>query len=110
MKITTTPATLASLEIVVMDDINPATMQPATAYGTTDVASIDGKPFYRIFVYVKDNGHHDGNVSIKILHKPTKPIPELTKVHLTGSIVITPWVREGRQALSILADGVEPLA
>lgn len=109
MRIATTAQALTGFEIVVMEDIQPATMEPAKKYGTDENDQYNGKPVYRLNgIYVKVDGRHDEGVSVKVLNKPAEPIAELSKVRLTGNVVITPWIRNSRQAYSIIADGVEP--
>ena len=107
MRIKTDASALSEFEFIAMEKLD-GSLEPAKKYQSDDEDSFNGKPVFRLGnVYVKENGFQNQNVSVKVLSKPEQPINELTKVKLTGVIYITPWVKNGRQALSIIADGVE---
>jgi hypothetical protein len=91
-----------------MEELDPTSLEPAKQYGTDELGLVDGKVVYRLpAIYVKENGRQNQNISLKVRNKPTSTIPEMTKVHLVGDVVITPWVKNNRIAYSLLADGVE---
>lgn len=91
---------------------DPATARPKMDYtpdgrpsGTAKL--VDGREVYRIpSQYIDDSGV-DANVSLSVFTKPTMPIPPLATLMLTGIVRVVPWVRNGRIAWSLTADGVE---
>jgi hypothetical protein len=108
MKIRTKATDLTDLDFYVMEEVNPDALEPAKAYGTDDISLVDGAPVYRLpALYVKDEGKTSKNISVKFRQKPAEKIPELTKIHLTGTVIITPWLNGKRIAYSLLADGME---
>ena len=108
MKITTKAADLESIEFINMAAVDPAALEPAKKFGTDEDDLVDDKPVYRLpAIYVKENGRQTQNVSLKLRNKPTVPLEELQRFHLVGTVVITPWMKTGRIAYSLLADAVE---
>ena len=108
MRITTKAIDLTDLDFYVMEEVDPAVLEPAKAYGTDDTQVVDGAPVYRLpALYVKDEGRTSKNITVKFRAKPAEKIPELTKIRLTGTVVITPWLNGKRIAYSLLADGME---
>lgn len=109
MKIRTDAADL-DIELVTLETIDPAGLEPAKEFGTDQVKMIDGKASYALRgVAVKIDGRIDKSVSVKVINKPAAVIPELTKARLTGSVTITPYLADGSRRIgySIIADGVE---
>lgn len=108
MKIRTKATDLTDLDFYVMEEVNPDSLEPAKAYGTDDISLVDGSPVYRLpALYVKDEGKTSKNITVKFRQKPSTTIPELTKIHLVGNVIITPWLNGKRIAYSLLADGME---
>jgi hypothetical protein len=69
---------------------------------------VDNQPVYRLpALYVKDEGRTSKAITVKFRTKPDSTIPELTKIHLVGNVIITPWLNGKRIAYSLLADGLE---
>lgn len=79
---------------------------------TTDKAGVEklveGKPTYRIPVVVvnRQTGRPETAVYVKVLEQPTAM--GLGEFLLTGEIRVTPFVSNGRQAFSIVADSIQP--
>lgn len=69
---------------------------------------VEGKPTYRIPVVVvnRQTGRPETAVYVKVLAKPESM--GLGEYLLTGTIRVTPFVSNGRQAFSIVADGIAP--
>jgi hypothetical protein len=108
MRITTKATDLTDLDFYVMEEVNPEALEPAKAYGTDDISLVDGQPVYRLpALYVKEDGRASRSITVKFRRTPAEKIPELTKIHLTGTVVITPWLNGKRIAYSLLADGME---
>lgn len=108
MKIRTNAEQIEDLEFYIMEELDPTSLEPAKQYGTEELGLVDGKVVYRLpAIYVKENGRQNQNVSLKVRNKPSITIPEMTKIHLVGNVVITPWIKNNRVAYSLLADGVE---
>lgn len=108
MRITTKATDLTDLDFYVMEEVDPAVLEPAKAYGTDDTQVVDGAPVYRLpALYVKEDGRASRSITVKFRQKPSTTIPELTKIHLVGNVIITPWLNGKRIAYSLLADGME---
>lgn len=108
MRITTKAIDLTDLDFYVMEEVDPSVLEPAKAYGTDDVQLVDGSPVYRLpALYVKEDGRASRSITVKFRTKPAEKIPELTKIHLVGNVIITPWLNGKRIAYSLLADGLE---
>ena len=86
---------------------DPARSQPKKAYGTDDVALVDGRPVYTMPVQFIDETGVDPNVNVQVFEKPAQSIPALSRVSLTGSLRVSAWVRDGRVHYTLTADGVE---
>lgn len=102
MKLKTT-----DLDGVAIDAIEPDEIRPATgADGVLRV--VDGAPVYPLRgVMVRDaDGQAIKASSVRVRTAPTSPIPALSVVRCVDCVV-TPWVRDGRVAISVLADHVE---
>ncbi|BDR52122.1 hypothetical protein KIM372_00290 [Bombiscardovia nodaiensis] len=109
MKIRTSADAL-DIEVVTLEELDPATMEPAKEFGTDDLKKVDGKSVYALRgVAVKVDGRIDKSATIKVLAKPAAKIPELTKARLTGSVVVTPYLADGSRRIgySVMADGIE---
>lgn len=117
MRIATTATALEeSLRLYVMTALDPKTMEPAKAFHSEDLQKdSQGRVLYRVpGLFVKelmgDSWREARGVSVKLLKPPAQPIDEMTRVQLTGSVVITPYVSQGgRQGYSIVADSIEPV-
>ena len=109
MKVITSAEQLEDLTFYVMSDVKAADLKPAVKFGSEDENElVDGKAVYRLpALYVKEGDRRNDGVSLKLRAKPSEDIAEMTKVRLVGSVVVTPWLRQGRIAYSLLADGVE---
>jgi hypothetical protein len=108
MKIRTNADEIEDLDFYIMEELDPSSLEPAKQYGTEELGLVDGKVVYRLpAIYVKENGRQNQNISLKVRNKPASTIPEMTKIHLVGNVVITPWIKNNRIAYSLLADGVE---
>ena len=86
---------------------DPARSQPKKAYGTDDVALVDGRPVYTMPVQFIDETGVDPNVNVQVFDKPAQSIPALSRVSLTGALRVSAWVRDGRVHYTLTADGVE---
>ena len=86
---------------------DPARSQPKKAYGTDDVALVDGRPVYTMPVQFIDETGVDLNVNVQVFDKPPQSIPALSRVSLTGALRVSAWVRDGRVHYTLTADGVE---
>lgn len=113
---TNASAVMADLKVYVMEDLDPRAMQPAKAYHSDEVQKdAQGRPLYRVpGLYLKErmgqSWREASSVSVKLVKPPAAPIGEMTKVTLTGSVVVTPYVTQGgRQGYSIVADSLEPV-
>lgn len=113
---TSASAVMTDLKAYVMEDLNPRAMQPAKAYHSDEVQKDpQGRPLYRVpGLYLKErmgeSWREASGVSVKLVKPPSAPIGEMTRVTLTGSIVVTPYVTQGgRQGYSIIADSLEPV-
>lgn len=92
---------------VTIDDIDPESVQPlADENGVLRV--VDGSPVYPLRgVMVRDaDGRAIKASTLRVRTAPSASIPSLTALRCVGCTV-TPWVRDGRVALSVLADHVE---
>lgn len=91
---------------------DPMTARPKPAYGDdgkpTGVAKLVGgrEVFSLPLLFFDDNGI-DTNVSVSVFNKPPTSLAPMTLVRLTGDVRMVPWVRNGRIAWSLTADGVE---
>ena len=96
-------------------ELDPDRLQPITEYdregNRTDVLKlVDGQQMYRLPAQYIDNDGVDSSVSVRILNPPQRFIAPLTQVRLTGTVRCVPWVRNGRIAWSITADGIMPVS
>lgn len=108
MKIITRAIDIKDIEFINMATMDPTTLEPTKKFGTDEDDLVDGQPVYRLpAIYVKEGGRQAQNVSLKIRNVPTAPLEELQRFHLVGTVVITPWLKNGRVAYSLLADGIE---
>ena len=89
------------------DAIDPKDVTPATDDDGT-LRMIDGAPVYLLRgVMVRDaDGRTIKSSTVRVRTAPTTPIPPLTALRCVDCM-LTPWVRDGRVALSVLADHVE---
>ncbi|MBS6623264.1 MAG: hypothetical protein KH315_14115, partial [Faecalibacterium prausnitzii] len=91
--------------------IDPATIRQKMTYDdqghvTTTPKLVDGRPVFQIpCQYIDENGV-DSNVSLAVFTAPISPVPPLSRIQLTGSVHVVPWVRNGRVAWSLTADSV----
>lgn len=113
---TSASAVMADLKAYIMEDLDPRAMQPAKAYHSDEVQKdAQGRPLYRVpGLYLKErmgqSWREASGVSVKLVKPPSAPIGEMTRVTLTGSVVVTPYVTQGgRQGYSIIADSLEPV-
>lgn len=108
MRVITKATDITELEFINMGAVDPSTLEPATKFGTDDDDLVDGKPVYRLpAIYVKQDGRQTQSISLKLRAKPAEALEELQRFHLVGNVVITPWLKNGRIAYSLLADGIE---
>lgn len=104
MRIRTLDFEGVALNDVIPDDIHPA-------IGADGVLRmVDDAPVFPLRgVMIRDA---DGQVlqtsTVRVRATPTTLIPALTALRCVNCVV-TPWVRDGRIALSVLADHVEPM-
>lgn len=101
--------TTAAITVIPTDDIDPASLKPATDQDGNP-RLVDGKPTYPLRgVVVKADGQTVEGATVKIRQIPSAVVPELTRAPLKGDIRITPWLPDGGRRIrySILADGVE---
>ena len=83
--------------------------EEAKAFGSDDVKTFEGKPLWKVGIVVvsRKTGRPETAVFIKTLERPEiKP----GEYRLAGQIRVTPFVSNGRQAFSIIADSIEPVA
>lgn len=112
MRIPTTAQALSTvISLGTMTGIDPAELKPATTGQgdeTKPALSPEGKPLYRVsgIMAVEKNGQAIEGFSLKITTPPTKPIPPTLTLALTGAVTVTPWVRNGRIAYSVIAEGI----
>ena len=113
---TSASAVMADLKAYIMEDLDPRAMQPAKAYRSEEIQKdAQGRPLYRVpGLYLKErmgqSWREASGVSVKLVKPPAAPIGEMTRVTLTGSVVVTPYVTQGgRQGYSIIADSLEPV-
>ena len=113
---TSSTAVMADLKAYIMEDLDPKTMEPAKAYRSEEIQKDpQGRPLYRVpGLYLKEkmgtSWREASGVSVKIIKPPSAPISEMTRVTLTGSVVVTPYVTQGgRQGYSITAESLEPV-
>lgn len=94
--------------------IDPTAMHPKQAYTPDGKPSgedklVDGHRVYRIPAQYIDDSGIDNSVSLQVFTMPTAPIPALAQLVPTGTVRMVPWVRNGRIAWSLTADGIEVL-
>lgn len=70
---------------------------------------VEGHQVYRVPVQYIDDSGVDSSVSLQVFTLPTKLIPALAQLVPTGTVRMVPWVRNGRIAWSLTADGIEVL-
>lgn len=112
MRIPTNAAELARIiSLGTMTGIDPTNLKPATTgQGETQkpATTDDGRPLYRVpsIMAVEKNGTTIDGFSLKIVNLPTKPIPPTLNLTLVGAVTVTPWIRNGRIAYSVIAEGI----
>lgn len=82
-------------------------IQPTKQHDSDEIKLTNGKPTYRIPVVAvnRANGRQETGVSLKVFNKPSE-LKESLDLKVTGNVLITPWVNNGRIAYSITADGI----
>ena len=104
-----TNANDVDFELIALSPIDPATVSPVKVYGKDDVQLVDGAPVYRLpDLVVKVDGRIDRSVSVKFRSLPKDKVAELSVFHLSGQVVITPYLSDADHRIhySVLADGL----
>ncbi|MGP5049760.1 hypothetical protein [Glutamicibacter ardleyensis] len=94
------PLTVFAVENVGIED-----WAPKKQYGTEEMkTSPDGKQLYstrKSLVFLGDNGAENG---ITMTVTNPEPLEEMTKYELGGEVIFTPWVNNGRVAVSLIVE------
>lgn len=87
-------------------DIEPEGLSPKVQFGSDELANVDGREVYRLPLQYVDDSGIDTAVSVQVFAKPLTNIPALSLVHLTGTVRISAWDRDGRVRYTFTADGI----
>lgn len=90
--------------------VDPATMRPRMAQDGSPRLTDDGRVSYSLRAQYVDADGVDDRVTVAILNPPTQPLPAMSQVRAVGSVRATAWDNNGRQAWSLLVDGITPVA
>lgn len=99
------PLTVFAVEAVAAED-----WTPKKQYGSDELKlSPDGKQLYstrKSLVFLGANGAENG---ITLSITTPEPLDEMTKYQLGGEVIYTPWVNNGRVAVSLIAERLVPV-
>lgn len=90
--------------------VDPATMRPRMNQDGSPRLTDDGRVTYALRAQYVDADGIDDRVTVAIINPPTQPLPAMSQVRAAGSVRATAWNNDGRQAWSLLLDGIAPVA